>query len=151
MLILGIDVGTSCGWALLRDGDRVCSGCWKLDVPDGEPDGYRFALMRRSLIARCADMMPDAIAYEHPLGLKGHAERVIGGLVGVLAGFACEFKLPLHRFAPSALKQLATGRGVATKFEMTEAAVRLWRFRDITGDDEADALFCALALWKEHS
>lgn len=47
MRILGIDPGTSCGWAILDDGGRVASGVWDLSPKRFEGGGMRYIRFER--------------------------------------------------------------------------------------------------------
>jgi hypothetical protein len=51
MMYLGIDPGTSCGWALLdASGQRVGSGAWDLRPHRHEGGGMRYLRARRYLL-----------------------------------------------------------------------------------------------------
>lgn len=151
LTVLGIDPGTSCGWAVARsDGLRLASGVWDLRPRRHEGGGMRYLRLRRYLdqVLELAQGV-DAVGYEEVRRHRGtDAAHVYGGLVGALGAWGEERGLPYRGVPVGAVKRQGTGKGNASKEEMVQA------FEVATGhqpatDDEADAYFVALALLAE--
>lgn len=161
MKILGIDPGTKCGWAVLQDGTVVASGVWDLSAKRHEGGGMRFVRLR-CYLEEVAGLGIDAVGYEE---VRSHSRRdektgrmvfgvdaahVYGGIVATLAAW-CESRTPVlpYRAVPvGTIKKLATGKGNAKKSLMVTAAVSRFGCKP-KDDNEADALFIALALGDE--
>lgn len=166
MRILGIDPGTSCGYAIAHNGDVVASGVWDLSARRHEGGGMRFLRLKTYLREILAEGI-DAVAYEevrsHTRFFAGRASfatdaaHIYGGIVAIISS-TCEgwtapncVKVPIpYRGIPvGTIKKFATGRGNASKEEMLEAAAQRWPEYECADDNEADARFIALALAKE--
>lgn len=154
MVILGVDPGTRCGWALLSGGRHVCSGTWDLGSRRHEGGGMRFLRLRAYLtetidLVAVMDRRIDAVAYEEVRRHMGvDAAHVYGGIVATLTAICEDNKLPYRGIPVGTIKKLATGKGNASKPMMLDAAMT--RFGIETKDDNlADALFVALALTTE--
>ncbi len=132
--ILGLDLGTTTGWAELEDG-RYWSGSILLPGPS---DGEKFLQFQRFLVDR-AD--PKAVWFERPVAVSLRAKELHFGLRAVLLLWCVKRHLPAHQVAPSTLKKWATGNGRAGKIHMVAKAMRL--APDITDDNEADAVLVA--------
>lgn len=146
-VVVGVDPGTSCGWAVLdEDGRRLGSGTWDLSARRHEGGGMRFVRVRHHL-EELLDAWPDQrIAYEEVRRHLGtDAAHVYGGIVAVVGSHAEEWRLPYVGVPVGTLKKLATGRGNASKRDMVDAANERWKPHVVVEDDEADALFVALA------
>lgn len=154
MKILGLDLGTKCGWAVLDDGKHVASGTWDFSIRKHEGQGMRllrFGQAFAEVVRRCC---PDVVAYEIPFtgAMKGDASVVFGALVGQLH-IACDTWSPTpltyKGFVASAIKKLATGKGNAKKLLMEPAANERFAPYVVGDHNEADALFVALAMHQE--
>lgn len=146
MLILGIDPGTKCGWALLRDGERVASGVWDLKSKRHEGGGMRF-LRARTYMSEALQGV-DAVAYEEVARHAGTAAaHVYGGLVAVLQAECEQAGIPYRGIPVGTVKKRATGKGNAGKPAMVAAAVEQWGA--VADDNEADALWIAMVLTED--
>ena len=148
-LVLGIDPGTNCGWALLDwDGRRVASGVWDLSPRRHEGGGMRFLRFQKYLEQMTTPEHPiDAIAYEEVRRHRGtSAAHIYGGIVAVLSGMAEQHAIPYKGIAVGTIKKHATGRGNANKDDMIRSARETFGMSSLSSDDEADALFCAKTL-----
>lgn len=139
MSILCLDIATTTGWALWND-PQVLSGfvCFKSE----ETNGHRLLNFWRALNEwhRLYDITH--IFYELPGSFqgRGHANKVVPHLIGVLELWAALHEVPIEWVSPSTLKKFATGRGQkVSKKEMLDAASKLWQ-KAITDHNEADAL-----------
>jgi crossover junction endodeoxyribonuclease RuvC len=150
MRILGIDPGTKCGWAVLKDGKRVASGVWNLAPRRHEGGGMRFVRLVVYL-KEIEALEIDAVGYEEVRRHMGvDAAHIYGGIVATIQTW-CESAKPQRPYLGipvATAKKVATGKGNAKKEAMVAAAVG--RFGVAPADDnEADALFIALALAEE--
>lgn len=147
MRILGIDPGTSCGWAVLDNGDRIASGVWDLKPRRHEGGGMRYLRFRRYL-TQVLDGV-EAVSYEEVRRHRGvDAAHVYGGILGQLTAVCESRSIPYRGIPVGTIKKLATGKGNASKEMMVEAFVQAFG-EEPEADDEADALFCALALHED--
>lgn len=153
-MILGIDTSTSCGWALLRtSGERLISGTWDLLPRAGAGDGpgARFTKLHEHL-DRLLVVWPriEYVAYEIPGRMKSQANYLACyGITTHVESWAERHQLTYAGFAPAEVKNAAGLKGNAQKHEMIAAAEARWSPYTIATDDEADALFVALAYLKE--
>ena len=151
-LILGLDLGTACGWALLRaDGSRVASGVWDCHTRVLKRAGMaggpvqRLMLLRGHLddIALWGDVV--TVAYEEVRAHTGtQAAHVWGALEGVVQLAAARHGWRLLPVGVGTVKRRLTGSGASRKGSMVRAACARWGLGEC-GEDEADALAVALA------
>lgn len=143
MRILGMDLGTKTGWAVVEDGKVVDSGVVTIvgDTP-GQKLVHAAELYSKIIVASRAD----ALYYERVRRFMSSAAAfTYNALLGVLLK---EYHLRFypvqpHEFSPTEIKKFATGSGKAKKPEMVAAAATLGGV--ITkSDDEADAVLIAL-------
>ena len=146
MTLLGIDPGTSCGWAVVAsDGVRLAGGTWDLQPRRHEGGGMRYVRLRRYL-TDILEAWPtiSVVAYEEVRRHAGtDAAHIYGGIVGVISQVCEEREIAYHGVPVPAVKRRATGKGNAGKAEMIEAFAA-YVGADAGTDDEADALFVAL-------
>lgn len=140
--IAGIDLGTNCGIAFCDfiPGQPILAapiimGQWLLDLGPYDTGPLRHVRLKQFLSV----LQPDLIMYEDvkfspPAELfRGKAIGVvvarvstsaefIGGLKTTLTTWAAEHGIPTHGLAISEIKKFATGKGVADKVKMIEAA-----------------------------
>lgn len=159
MLTLGIDPGTSCGWAALdASGARIASGVWSLAPRRHEGGGMRYLRFRRLLTEAVDDLyltLPPgsalvpgavAVAYEEVRRHLGtDAAHVYGGILAALQMVCEERRVPYQGVAVATVKRLATGKGNANKSAMMAAARTRWP-TIVPTEDEADALWIAEAF-----
>jgi len=143
--IIGIDLATTAGWAVLSaDGRRIDSGAWSCKVQRGEGPSFRYIRFRRYLRALVA-AYPDAILVyekvERHLGTD--AAHVYGALEAALQEVCDDLAVPYHGIGVKVIKQTATGKGTAKKEAMVASANVKWSPHVVSGHDEADALWCA--------
>jgi Holliday junction resolvasome RuvABC endonuclease subunit len=139
-MILAIDPGTHCGWAVMRDDDSVDSGTWDLTPRKHESAGMRYVRLVRHLDA-LNDESVECICYELVSRHAGTtAAHVYGAIVGHLQSWAAQHNTPLAAYPVTVIKKHATGKGNADKAAMIEAARRQWPSQTILDDNQADAL-----------
>ena len=154
-MILGIDPGIHCGFALLNDlGEVVSSGVWVLPGKDAH-DGARWHNMYE-LLKGMIDLWPpvDLIAYERVEAHGGaradgrsyqsgaSAGHSYGGLVAIITLVAAQRGIPTLALPVAQIKRTA-GKGNLSKVAMVTAAVRRWGLERRPEPDEADALWIA--------
>lgn len=151
-MVLGVDPSTSCGFGVLRpNGVRVISGSWDLAKVGEDGDGAPFVKLHERLDGLLATFPKIVrVAYEVPGHMKTQANYMrCYGLAAHVESWAERNDLEYVGFAPAEVKNAAGLKGNAQKPEMIAAAERMWAPHSMSTDDEADALFVALALLKE--
>jgi Holliday junction resolvasome RuvABC endonuclease subunit len=164
--VLALDLATHCGWAVLslRDGARWGSGTWDLTPrkgrkrPPREADGpgarYRGLVHHLdevyttlpATVAGGPSWQLAAVAVERITRLPktaAQAAHVYGGLLAHLQVWVEDAELPLWEVNLREVKACA-GYGGADKGYMLRRAREVWG-PDISGEDEADALWVARA------
>jgi len=162
--IIGLDLGTKCGWAVLGNGElsevgqRIESGTWNFSPKRHEGGGMRyvrFANELRALLDKwCFDISPQGVsvhvAFEEVRRHRGvTAAHVYGGLMATLQSVLedRESKVPYVSIPVGTIKKHATGKGNASKEEMMLSAEKRWQDErwELKDDNEADALWVASA------
>jgi len=155
MIVIGIDPGTDCGWAMLNAhtwGLRMGSGVWDLKPRRHEGGGMRYLRLRHYLADMLALCPPTCVAviYEEVRRHMGtDAAHVYGGIVGVLTAVCEERSVPYSSIPVGTVKKAATGKGNASKAAMLAAAQAKWGPL-VVSTDEADALWIAETWLREN-
>jgi Holliday junction resolvasome RuvABC endonuclease subunit len=149
-IYIGIDPATSCGWAVLdASGARVESGVWRLATKRHEGAGMRYERLRvhtEALLRRHRGDGPVLLAFEEVRRYAGtSAAHVYGGIVAIIMAECERQGVPYSSIPVGQAKQVATGKGRASKDEMVAAALDRWSV-EVETDDEADALWIAETL-----
>ena len=143
--ILALDLGTTMGWALQRDG-LTLSGTVDLKPRRFEGGGMRYLRFAGWLqeVAGDRESPPGAIYFEE---VRRHAAtdaaHIYGGLMATLTAWCEQRGVPYQGVPVGTIKKHATGKGNASK-DMMIAAARGRGF-DPRDDNEADAL--AILHW----
>ena len=144
--ILALDLGRSCGWALLEDG-HILSGTKEFRPGRHTGAGMEFVQFRSWLSDFHADSLQDhrldRIYYEEVHRHLGtHAAHVYGAFWGTLTAWCQTHEVPFEGVPVATIKRHATGKGNANKEAMVRAAVvHGWSSKAASlTDDEADAL-----------
>jgi crossover junction endodeoxyribonuclease RuvC len=146
VIVLGIDPGSRrCGYGVVaREGGRLTVVESGVLVAGERPVAERLALILCGLEALIARARPDEVAVEQVFsGTSARSALVLGQARGVALAAAARAGLPVHEYAPSAVKLAFTGSGRAGKEQMVRTA------RAVLGvaarlSDEADALALAV-------
>jgi len=142
--ILGIDPGTKCGWAVIREGVHLFSGVWDLKPRRHDGGGMRFVRLLCKLNEIAGATKIDAVAYEEVRRHMGvDAAHIYGGIVATISGWCEERSIPYSAIPVGTIKKQATGKGNATKPDMIAAAERKWPTVAVIDDNHADALWIA--------
>lgn len=149
-MIIGIDPGTKCGWALMRDdGTLIASGVWDLSPRRHESGGWRYVKVRQNLhelVYHGCENHSTRVHYEEVRRHAGtDAAHIYGGIVATIQAFCVEREIDYCGVPVGTVKKLATGKGNADKSAMLAAANARWPNMPTTDDNEADARFIALA------
>ena len=140
MNVLALDPATRTGFAH-SDG---ASGTWNLSIRPGLPSGKRLVKLWAKLNEAAAVHGVDLIVFEEVRYIgTGYARALIVQLElqGALKLW-CELRdVPFRAVGAPEVKKHATQKGNAKKEQMVAAARRRWPDKDITDDNEADALW----------
>ena len=137
MTLLALDLGTTCGFAIFKDG-KFISGTKKLGTYK-EKFGVRFYEFRKWLLNIIAKHNVEAVYFERVFGHKGvEAAHCYGGFLYTLASVCFQQNIPCTGLTVQAIKKFMTGKANATKDEIITAAKQKG-FSPET-DDEADAI-----------
>lgn len=139
---LALDLGTNCGWAILRADGRVESGTERFPVKTGEGQGIRYVRFRRWLL-ELKQAHPDLaeLVYEQVMGhgaFQVISAHVYGGLLATLQAFGEHHQIAYRGIGVSTIKKQFAGHGKASKTDVIRQCEALG-FRPGT-DNEADAI-----------
>jgi Holliday junction resolvasome RuvABC endonuclease subunit len=153
---LALDLGTKCGWAVFdAQGIRLASGTWTLQSDRQrrfEGAGMKWLRLRGYLSSAVALTGLNLRTHAGPVPLRIVIEEVrrhmgvdaahaYGGALAVVSAWCEEHGVPYEAFPVGTIKKHATGKGNASKSQMVEAAQKRWPGVELSGDDEADALW----------
>jgi Holliday junction resolvasome RuvABC endonuclease subunit len=138
MSILGVDLGTTFGWATLVDGVGVESGSYKIKTKPNAPKGERYYQFYTAI----QGLLRQGVTQIYYEDVKRHigtdAAHVYGGYRAILLCLAFQLDIPVTGIGVGTIKKCWTGKGNATKGMMiAEAGKRSFTPHD---DNEADAL-----------
>lgn len=143
-MILAIDAGKTCGWALYSpERNRAECGSEALTRGDLGADLADYAAWLAGMIQT---HKPSMVAFERPFGRAGFTSDLPGILVAVGHMVACEHQVPRREFTASAVKKGVTGSGKATKREVMDAVREKFGF-DPQSDHEGDAAAVAVLAY----
>lgn len=141
MIVLAIDPGSSCGFAVGDALGAVTSGTWQLAPARGESQGMRYIKLLQRL-NQFRDAFPELglIVYEMAHQRGAAATEYAIGYATHIQSWCTQKGIEYANVHSATLKKWATGKGNASKDEMVAAGRR--RFKP-TGpsDDEIDALW----------
>lgn len=148
--ILGLDLGSTTGYAVLEACELghvrvICSGSHQVRRSRDPHEGTGYLELEALLTTQLDGHRPLAVAVEDVRRHRGvRAAHVYGALRGVVALECARRDQILLPIGVGLAKQRATGKGNASKEAMVVAARTLLKV-DVIDDNEADALFIALA------
>lgn len=149
MIILGIDPGSACGWALVRmPGYHVLGrGVWTLKQSRYEGAGMKFLRLRAILVDVLAIEEVNLVAIEEVRRHKGvDAAHIYGGILAAIQVVCEERDVDYAAVPVGTWKKIATGKGNASK-ELVMVATRAhWPDALVEWEqDAADAAWVAVA------
>ena len=141
-IIIALDLGTRCGWAVFNGKRVVESGRWSLLTSrKGRHRAERWLNFDARLETLIEHYEPDVVAYEEVRRHVGTtAAHVYGGLLAQVE--IADWRWPDAEFVPIGVgtwKKATVGQGNATKDDVLHWAKRKFRFTP-KSEDEADAL-----------
>lgn len=149
---LALDLGTTTGWAMLRDDGSTESGTWNFNRKRGDGAGIRFLRLHAKLdeLVGHFRFTIRRLIYELPAGhyKSGAADDCIKGLVSHVQSWCEKNNIPCEGYSPAEVKKVATGKGNANKDQVLAAAIAKWPAVNIVDHNQADALWI-LELSKE--
>jgi len=140
--ILYLDLGTQTGYAIRRDNAPVISG--SISFKHGKYDGggmryYKFRKWLTETKIKLPNKHIEAVYFE---AVRNHesidSSHAYGGLMGTLAGWCEHYDIPYEGIAVGTIKKAVTGKGNASKEQVTDAVIKLGY--NPVDDNEADAL-----------
>lgn len=136
-MILGLDLGSTFGWATLHDG-CIESGSYKIKTKPKAPKGERYYQFYTAL----QGLLRQGVTQIYYEDVKRHigtdAAHVYGGYRAILLCLAFQSDIPVTGIGVGTIKKYFTGKGNATKEMMITEAIK--RGFDPQTHDEADAL-----------
>jgi crossover junction endodeoxyribonuclease RuvC len=154
--ILGVDPGSRvCGYGVIELGERgsfVYVECGVLTAPAELAMEHRLGEMARWLTDVITDLRPVSVAVEdvfsriNPRSALALAQA--RGMVLAVAGMA---GLTVHSYAPAMVKKAVTGRGRASKEQVTAMVQALVGLHSPPRADAADALAVAITHAHRHA
>lgn len=148
---LSIDLGSTCGYAIGKDGVVVTSGEVALSGKGGQAHpGHRWMRFQEWLSQHSG---VDEILYEDvPQFKSADAAKVYGALLGVLQMFCLAHGIRMCSLKPTQIKKDFTGYGNAVKETVCEVALNMgWKHgvrgtRDFNNEADAIALLWVVYL-----
>lgn len=154
--VIGLDLATKCGWAVLENGKLVDSGRWSLYPNTSKPRAFRWVNFERELDGLVAKYKANVVAFERVRRHAGvGAAHVYGGFLASLERL--EMRWPTTLVLPplvvpmeiSTWRKASVGIGSATKTETLRWVKRTFRYNAKT-EDEAEAIAIAVAAHNIH-
>lgn len=118
-LLLGLDLSTNVGFAVLRGEERLASGTWRLQPKRHRGD--RWTRFLDNMAGILGEFEPTIIAFENLSRGQGRTMQgravlpVFGGFLAHLEVISLQTGIELLPVNPSSWKKLSTGKGNANK------------------------------------
>lgn len=140
MIILAIDPGTSCGWAVGAGPRPDQAGRVNLAPRTGESPGMRYIKLRGFLNdIRHAYALLGLVVMERAHHRGGAATAYAHGYQAIVEAWCAEQNIEHTWIHTATLKVHGTGKGNASKEAMIAAGRRAWGLAGDVTDDEVDA------------
>lgn len=157
MIVLGVDPGCRiAGYALLKKDQRTTFllDCGFVSMGSTKPLYERVGIFHDAFEALIIKWQVTHLALETPfLGKNAQNFLKLGYMRGILYLLTHKYKLSLHEFSPTQVKQSVTGYGSASKDQVARVVLQL--FPKLTAPNKADvtdALAVSLCgLWQQKS
>ena len=147
MIIIGVDPGTRyAGYAILKKEKRKIeileAGC--LDIHKEKTLAKKIHSLYEFITGKVKEYRVTHLSLETPFLYKNAATFLkLGYVRGILYLISEQNSLILFEFSPSEIKQRTTGNGRASKEQVAEVIIRLFKIKKPQKDDTTDALACA--------
>ncbi len=148
MIILGVDPGTRyAGFAVIKKEKQktflIEAGC--IDVHKKETLVEKIGAIYEAMSNKVMEHGVTHLAIETPFLYKNASTFLkLGYVRGILYLIADQHGLKLSEFSPSSVKQGVTGYGKATKEQVANVVLKLFKIDKPKRDDVTDALAIAL-------
>jgi len=148
--VIGLDLGTQCGYAWTDNGkvEPAFSGVWDFKPRRFEGGGMRYLRFKGELMKLIEPTEPGsrAVFFEEVVAHRGvAAAHAYGGFFGILTELCECWEIPYQGIPVGTIKKRATLKGNANKAMMQRAAFNAWGVG--MTEDQADAcwtLVCGL-------
>lgn len=147
--VLGVDPGTLvCGYGAIdvdASGTAVYVECGVLTAPKKQPLSDRLGELARGLVDVITELRPAIVAVEDAFfSVNARSALALAHARGLALAVAGIAGLPVHSYAPAAIKKTVTGRGRASKEQVTRMVQAIIGLKSAPRADAADALAVAL-------
>ena len=138
--VLALDPATHMGFA------HSCgaSGVWDLSVRKDESSGMRLIRLISKLDSIMEDVGVNLLVYEAVRNARPGMQRALicqSEIQGQIKVWCERLHVEYRGYSPSEVKKHATGKGNAGKEMMIEAARKRWPDKELSDDNECDALW----------
>lgn len=127
--MLGVDPGSvRTGWGVLSgDIERPCVvACGEIHLPESLPFAVRLARLQEAFRAVLAQHDPLEAAVESPFhGVSARSALQLAHARGVLLATLAGHSVPIHEYAPAAVKKAVCGSGRAEKAQVQQMMARV--------------------------
>jgi Holliday junction resolvasome RuvABC endonuclease subunit len=139
---IGIDLGTTSGWAARHESGLLQSGVLKLKAGRFEGGGMRFLRFNAAMSELFDVVKPEIVFYEEVRRhLSTDSAHVYGGLMATLTAICEHRKIAYTGLPVQTIKKHATAKGNADKKLMIACARARWPEQGIVDDNQADSLW----------
>lgn len=149
MRVLGVDPGSLvCGYAVIEvEGPRQLRyvECGVLTAPRRSPQESRLGEIARCLLELVQELQPDAIALEDVFVRENpRSALALAQARGTILAVAGMSSLRVYSYPPATVKKSVTGRGRASKDQVSRMVQALVGLRRAPAVDATDALAVAI-------
>jgi len=148
MIILGVDPGTRyAGYAVIKKehGKTILIEAGCLDVHKKDTLIEKIGIIHEFMDAKVKKHKITHLAIETPFFLKNAATFLkLGYVRGILYLISYNNRLKLSEFSPKEVKLGATGYGAATKEQVANVIIKIFKINKPKRDDVTDAIAIAL-------
>ena len=148
MIVLGIDPGTrKAGFSVIQSESgkllRLASGVIILE--NEKTMSLRLAKLHEVIRGVISEYKPDESAVEKVFfGVNAKAALALGQGRGAALSAIGGFSIPVFEYAPNTIKKAVTGRGKASKEQVSQMVTYILGGYKATGNDESDAIAVAI-------
>lgn len=148
MIILGVDPGTRyAGYAVIKKEKQrtflIEAGC--IDVHKKKTLVEKIGIIYETLTGKVSEHNVTHLSIETPFLDKNAGTFLkLGYVVGILHLISYNNRLILSEFSPTEVKRVATGYGKATKEQVANVVLKLFKIKKPKMDDVTDAIAIAM-------
>lgn len=137
--ILGIDHGTSTGYAFVKNKEVIKYGVF---LVKGQSKGERFVNFEQQLESIINELKPQIIAAERPAHKRnGTTTELLVGFYTLILKLAQKYNIKVVECYPTSVKKVVTDKGNATKQEVANVITHIYNvhLKDIVINDLRNA------------